>query len=91
MSEPQHMPGHDKNAQETQRFNLSTWALKNQALVLYFIILTLLAGVFAYTHLGQSEDPPFTFKVMIRTLSATPLIPFSLFLIAAIMPATWVP
>ncbi|PPD12994.1 MAG: multidrug transporter AcrB [Methylophilus sp.] len=59
------MPGHDKNAQETQRFNLSTWALKNQALVLYFIILTLLAGVFAYTHLGQSEDPPFTFKVML--------------------------
>jgi len=65
MSEPQHIPGHDENAQETQRFNLSTWALKNQALVLYFIILTLLAGVFAYTHLGQSEDPPFTFKVML--------------------------
>lgn len=65
MSEPQHMPGHDENAPEAQRFNLSTWALKNQALVLYFIILTLLAGVFAYTHLGQSEDPPFTFKVML--------------------------
>jgi multidrug efflux pump len=65
MSEPQHMPGHDEHAHETQRFNLSTWALKNQALVLYFIILTLLAGVFAYTHLGQSEDPPFTFKVML--------------------------
>lgn len=65
MSEPQHMPGNDENAPEAQRFNLSTWALKNQALVLYFIILTLLAGVFAYTHLGQSEDPPFTFKVML--------------------------
>lgn len=65
MSEPQHMPGHDENAHDKQRFNLSTWALKNQALVLYFIILTLLAGVFAYTHLGQSEDPPFTFKVML--------------------------
>lgn len=65
MSEPQHMPGHDEHAQEAQRFNLSTWALKNQALVLYFILLTLLAGVFAYTHLGQSEDPPFTFKVML--------------------------
>lgn len=49
----------------SQRFNLSTWALKNQALVLYFILLTLLAGSFAYTHLGQSEDPPFTFKVML--------------------------
>jgi multidrug efflux pump len=48
-----------------RRFNLSTWALKNQALVLYFIILTLLGGMLAYTHLGQSEDPPFTFKVML--------------------------
>jgi multidrug efflux pump len=47
------------------RFNLSTWALKNQALVLYLIILTLLGGMLAYTHLGQSEDPPFTFKVML--------------------------
>jgi len=68
MSEPQHMPDHQGDAQQApalQRFNLSTWALKNQALVLYFIILTLLAGVFAYTHLGQSEDPPFTFKVML--------------------------
>lgn len=47
------------------RFNLSAWALRNQSLVLYFIVLTLLAGTFAYTRLGQSEDPPFTFKVML--------------------------
>ncbi|HSI28286.1 MAG TPA: efflux RND transporter permease subunit [Methylophilus sp.] len=51
--------------QPQHRFNLSTWALKNQALVLYFIILTLLGGTLAYTNLGQSEDPPFTFKVML--------------------------
>lgn len=49
----------------SQRFNLSAWALRNQALVLYFIILTVLAGAFSYTRLGQSEDPPFTFKVML--------------------------
>lgn len=48
-----------------ERFNLSAWALRNQSLVLYFIVLTLVAGVFAYTRLGQSEDPPFTFKVML--------------------------
>jgi len=58
-------PHHPDQAQATQGFNLSTWALKNQALVLYFIVLTLLGGIFAYTHLGQSEDPPFTFKVML--------------------------
>ena len=46
-------------------FNLSTWALKNQVLVLYFMLMFTLAGVFAYTQLGQSEDPPFTFKVML--------------------------
>ncbi|WP_019883763.1 MULTISPECIES: efflux RND transporter permease subunit [unclassified Methylophilus] len=58
-------PYHSDEAQARQGFNLSTWALKNQALVLYFIVLTLLGGIFAYTHLGQSEDPPFTFKVML--------------------------
>ena len=47
------------------KLNLSAWALKNQVLVLYFIVLSTLAGMFAYTQLGQSEDPPFTFKVML--------------------------
>ena len=47
------------------RFNLSNWALKHQALVLYFMLMLLIAGAFAYTKLGQSEDPPFTFKVML--------------------------
>jgi multidrug efflux pump len=59
------MPDHPQDPPLHQRFNLSTWALKNQALVLYFIILTLIGGALAYTHLGQSEDPPFTFKVML--------------------------
>jgi multidrug efflux pump len=47
------------------RFNLSEWALKNQALLRYFIVLLALAGIWSYTGLGQSEDPPFTFKVMV--------------------------
>lgn len=46
-------------------FNLSNWSLKHQSLVLYFMLLFLVAGAFAYTKLGQSEDPPFTFKVML--------------------------
>ena len=65
MSTPQMPEPQMPDAQPPHRFNLSTWALKNQALVLYFIILTLLGGMLAYTHLGQSEDPPFTFKVML--------------------------
>src|SRR5437879_6002646 len=47
------------------RFNLSEWALHHRTLVLYLIVVFALAGVFAYEKLGQSEDPPFTFKVMV--------------------------
>jgi multidrug efflux pump len=46
-------------------FNLSDWALHHQSLVLYFMLVLTIAGLVAYTHLGQSEDPPFTFKVMV--------------------------
>ena len=46
-------------------FNLSDWALKHQTLVLYLMMMLMLSGLLAYTKLGQSEDPPFTFKVML--------------------------
>ncbi|MGL6162702.1 efflux RND transporter permease subunit [Microbulbifer sp.] len=46
-------------------FNLSEWALKNRPLVLYAMILLGLLGAISYSQLGQSEDPPFTFKVMV--------------------------
>jgi multidrug efflux pump len=47
------------------RFNLSEWALAHRGLVVYFMVLTAILGALAYTRLGQSEDPPFTFKVMV--------------------------
>jgi multidrug efflux pump len=47
------------------RFNLSEWALKHQTLVLYMMLMLTISGLLAYTKLGQSEDPPFTFKVML--------------------------
>ena len=47
------------------RFNLSEWALRNRTLVLYAMIVLGALGVLSYTQLGQSEDPPFTFKVMV--------------------------
>ncbi|MFL6592000.1 MAG: efflux RND transporter permease subunit [Luteimonas sp.] len=50
-------------------FNLSEWALRNRALVVYAMLVLALIGVWSYRHLGQSEDPPFTFKAMVvRTL-----------------------
>ena len=47
------------------RFNLSEWALRNQPLVRYLIIALAIVGVMSFQKLGQSEDPPFTFKVMV--------------------------
>ena len=48
-----------------QSFNLSEWALRNKGLVFYFMILMGIVGLFSYSKLSQSEDPPFTFKVMV--------------------------
>jgi multidrug efflux pump len=51
------------------RFNLSEWALGNRGLVLYAMLLLAVLGASSYLRLGQSEDPPFTFKAMVvRTL-----------------------
>ncbi|GGJ98531.1 efflux RND transporter permease subunit [Luteimonas terricola] len=50
-------------------FNLSEWALRNRALVLYVMLVSALVGAWSYKQLGQSEDPPFTFKAMVvRTM-----------------------
>lgn len=52
-----------------RRFNLSEWALSNRPLVLFAMLAFALIGAWSYKHLGQSEDPPFTFKIMVvRTL-----------------------
>jgi multidrug efflux pump len=52
-----------------RRFNLSEWALANRPLVLYIMLLLAAIGAWSYNQLGQSEDPPFTFKVMVvRTM-----------------------
>jgi multidrug efflux pump len=50
-------------------FNLSAWALRHRALVLYAMLLMAAVGVVSYGKLGQSEDPPFSFRAMVvRTL-----------------------
>ncbi len=52
-----------------KNFNLSEWALKHQPLVLYLIVILGVIGAISFGRLGQSEDPPFTFKFMtVRTL-----------------------
>jgi multidrug efflux pump subunit AcrB len=53
----------------SEGFNLSAWTLRHQALVIFILALVTLFGALSYGKLAQSEDPPFTFKVMVvRTL-----------------------
>src|SRR6478735_2329992 len=47
------------------RFNLSEWALRNRTLVVYAMVVLAALGIMSYRSLGQSEDPPFTFKAMV--------------------------
>ncbi|MGA8261010.1 MAG: efflux RND transporter permease subunit [Arenicellales bacterium] len=49
----------------SEGFNLSEWALRHRSLVLYAVIVTAVLGLLGFEHLGQSEDPPFTFKLMV--------------------------
>jgi multidrug efflux pump len=49
--------------------NLSAWALTHQSMVVFLILVLSGAGIISYMNLGRSEDPDFTFKVMVvRTL-----------------------
>ncbi|HQS99372.1 MAG: multidrug transporter AcrB [Hydrogenophilales bacterium 16-64-46] len=47
------------------RGNLSRWAIEHPALLRFFVVLIVLLGLRSYFHLGQAEDPPFTFKTML--------------------------
>ena len=48
-----------------RHLNLSEWALRHRSIVLFLMIVTAAVGVLSYQRLGQSENPPFTFKVMV--------------------------
>ncbi|RMX10307.1 efflux RND transporter permease subunit [Allofranklinella schreckenbergeri] len=47
------------------RHNISRWALEHAALTRYLLVVLMLLGSLAYFQLGQDEDPPFTFRVMV--------------------------
>lgn len=49
----------------TSRTNLSELALRNSTLTLFFMLVLVAAGVFAFFNLGRGEDPPFTIKQMV--------------------------
>ena len=45
--------------------NLSALAVRERAVTLFFLILSILAGVYAFGSLGRAEDPAFTVRVMV--------------------------
>jgi len=45
--------------------NLSEWAIRHKALIIYFMLMGLVAGGWSYLHLGRNEDPEFTIKTMV--------------------------
>ena len=47
--------------------NLSAWAVKHSAVVLYLMLAAGAAGVYAYLGMGRAEDPSFTIKTMVVT------------------------
>jgi multidrug efflux pump subunit AcrB len=52
-------------ASTPSRFNISRWALEHPALTRYLMVVLMVLGFAAYFQLGQDEDPPFTFRVMV--------------------------
>jgi multidrug efflux pump subunit AcrB len=55
--------------------NLSALAVRERSITLFFLILSVLAGLYAFNSLGRAEDPPFTVRVMVVSViwpGATP-------------------
>ena len=53
------------SASPNRAFNLSKWALEHAALTRYLMVVLMVLGFAAYFQLGQDEDPPFAFRVMV--------------------------
>lgn len=51
--------------EQKKKFNLSEWALSQQTLVIFLMIVVSLVGIFSYNKLSRNEDPPFTIKTMV--------------------------
>ena len=45
--------------------NIAGYALKNKQVIYFFLIITIIGGIFAFEHLGKREDAPFVIKQII--------------------------
>jgi len=58
-------PSDEAASPRAKHFNISRWALEHPALTRYLMVVLMLLGVASYFQLGQDEDPPFAFRVMV--------------------------
>lgn len=54
-----------EKSEKSPKFNLSEWALRQQPLVIFFMLVTMAMGAWSYIKLSRNEDPPFTIKTMV--------------------------
>lgn len=47
------------------KFNLSLLAVREKSITLFFILLALIGGVWAFLSMGRAEDPTFTIRVLV--------------------------
>jgi len=58
-------PDQKTSASGRQSFNVSRWALEHPSLTRYLMVVLMLLGLVSYFQLGQDEDPPFAFRMMV--------------------------
>jgi multidrug efflux pump subunit AcrB len=59
------MPAEISHTKASRGFSLSRWAISHGSFTAFLLVLLLAAGAFALLHIGQKEDPDFTFRVMV--------------------------
>lgn len=47
------------------KFNLSLLAVREKSITLFFILMALIGGVWAFLSMGRAEDPTFTIRVLV--------------------------
>ncbi|MBB6464268.1 multidrug efflux pump subunit AcrB [Aminobacter lissarensis] len=55
----------DNSSQDKKPFNLSRWAIGHQSIARFLFGLIIITGALGLMRMGQSEDPEFTFRVMV--------------------------
>jgi len=55
----------DQHLHPEKGFNLSRWAVEHVPLTKFLMIVLMILGTTAFFQLGQDEDPPFTFRLMV--------------------------